>query len=123
MADSRITNRLDKYDEDFLKCRMRRHRWPDEPQTYYFTDPDTHERWVVCRYVCESCDMVREDFFTAVGEFYGRQYIPPSGYGFTYTEEERAQGVRVTTRDAAALYVQRAVRRGAIASSFDDLDS
>lgn len=103
-VEKRITGHLTDYDQAYLMCRYRSHRW--EWTGFYRTRHDG-QRYVVSVNVCDSCTMRREDYLGADGSLLSRNYSHPEGYLFKYDEDERAEKRRVRKRDVVRTLFKR----------------
>lgn len=104
-GDRRIGGRLDNYDDAFLLCRFRRHRWET---IGFYRHSDSGHRVTISVVECDSCHTVREDWYDANGTLVYRRYENPDGYLFTYDEAERAESIRVRGPDVARALFSRA---------------
>jgi len=96
-------------DYEFMGCRLRRHQWEEKGKYLLKVERD---KYVVFRYACLTCTAERTDIFDKNGELDERRYKMPRGYGFHYTEAERAANQRVTTRTVARFLIRQHLRDG-----------
>ncbi len=97
--------RLDSYDDAFLLCRFRRHRWES---VGFYRHADNGHRVTISVLECDTCHSSREDWFDPTGKMIYRHYENPDGYLFEYDEAERAESIRVRGPDVARALFKRA---------------